>query len=98
MLTSSSPETPVASWSSLRSRIAPMFCGARVRTSETVSIWVPTPQPTTASTRPTLSTATRRAIAKSSSAPPIRAARVELLNPCVEKLDTAQAEARRSLR
>ena len=48
MLTSSSPETPVASCSSFRSLTAARPWGASERTSEMVSIWVPRPQPTSA--------------------------------------------------
>ena len=41
-----------------------MLCGASSRMSETVSIWVPTPQPTTASARPTPRTSPGRSIAR----------------------------------
>ena len=65
-LTSSSPETPVASWSLFRSRTAPMLCGASSRTSETLSIWVPNPHPRTARASPAASSSRGRLTASAS--------------------------------
>ncbi len=80
-ITSTSPETPVTSWSSSTDSSAGRSAGTSSRTSETTSVWVPTPQPSTASAAAVASTRPGAAIAIASAERPNEELRARIEPP-----------------